>query len=97
MMTEIMGWEEQLWDELDELSLLEQFTTTGNWINQISRELLVELARKRREVVLAILVLPDWDATRLAEETGTRRGAIIRLAEEGRADARARLRQQKVA
>ena len=83
------GWEDRLWDELDEMSLIEQYKTAGEWINLLSRSLLVELAKHRRQVVLAILALPEWDATKLAEEVGTRGGAIIRLAEEGRADARA--------
>jgi|SRR5262245_2702435 len=84
-----ISWEEKLWDELDELSLIEQYVATGEWIDLISRQLLVDLARRRRQVVLQVLALPEWDATKLAEEVGTRRGAIIRLAEEGRADARA--------
>lgn len=87
-------WKEKLWDELDNLSLVEQFTTAGDWIELISRDVLVELAAHRREVVLQILALPEWDATKLAEEVGSRRGAILRLAEEGRADARARARNQ---
>jgi hypothetical protein len=83
------GWEEQLWYELDELSLIEQFETCAEWINTMSRELLPALAAHRRQVVLQILALPDWDVDRLAEETGTRRGAITRLKEEGRAGVRA--------
>lgn len=87
-------WEEELWSELDELSLLEQYHATGDWIHQISRSVLVELAQRRRQVVLSILALPEWDAVKLAEEVGTRPGAIRRLADEGRADLRAQRRAE---
>ncbi len=82
-------WEEDLWAELDELSLLEQYHATGDWIHEMSRVLLVELGQRRRQVVLAILALPEWDYIKLAEEVGTRPAAIKRLADEGRAEARA--------
>jgi hypothetical protein len=88
-------WEEELWGELEELSLIEQYVACGEWIHTISRSVLVELAKHRRQVVLKILELPEWDAAKLAEEVGTRRGAITRLADEGRADLRAERRKEE--
>ena len=82
-------WEEELWADLDEMSLLEQYHATSEWIYEISRGLLPDLGRRRREVVLAILATPDYDVASLAEEVGTRIQAIKRLADEGRSERRA--------
>jgi hypothetical protein len=80
-----MDWVDAMWKELDELPDTEQFIATGAWITRMTQELLPQLGLRRRTIVLDILAREDWDATRLAEETGSRRTTITRLAEEGRA------------
>lgn len=80
-----MDWVDAMWKELDELPDTEQFIATGAWITRMTQELLPQLGLRRRTIVLKMLAQEDWDATRLAEETGSRRTTITRLAEEGRA------------
>lgn len=89
-------WEDLLWKTLDGLPLNQQYQLCGEWINDISRSILPQLGKRRRRVVLEILAQPGWDAARLAEEVGTRRGAINRLAEEGRSDLRAERTRETV-
>lgn len=78
------AWEEILWSELDQLPEEERVVVAGELIVYITRVLLPGLGDYRREVVLAILARPGWDATRLAETIGSRRTTVTRLAEEGR-------------
>jgi hypothetical protein len=80
-----MRWEETLWAELDSMTETEQFVATGEMIATVNQSLLPALADRRRDIVNDILAKPDWDATKLAESTGARRGTILRLAQEGRA------------
>lgn len=78
-------WEEALWEEFEEADSITQITLAGEWITRMTQLLLPQLGVRRREEVLHVLAEPGWDATRLAEELGTRRTTITRLAEEGRA------------
>lgn len=81
-----MSWKEALWAELDEKPYEQQIMLVSQWITEITQDLLPELGRRRRQRVLDILAQDGWDATRLAETVGARRGTITRLAEEGRAN-----------
>lgn len=81
-------WEDALWDELANMSSVEQIKATATWIADITHKLLPALAAARREQILFVLSLPDWDAQRLAETIGSRRTTISRLAEEARREAR---------
>lgn len=81
-------WEETLWSELADMPLETQVVACGEWITQITREILPKLGKVRRKRILDILSQDDWDATRLAETIGSRTSTIKRLAEEGRAQAR---------
>lgn len=83
-----MGWEEMMWAELEAQPETEQIITCGEWITMMTQKLLPALGRRRRERVLSILANPEWDYTRLADTIGARRTTIVRLAEEGRAQAR---------
>lgn len=78
-------WEKALWEEFEEVDSLHQIVLAGEWITRMTQVLLPQLGIRRREEVINVLAQPDMDATRLAEELGTRRTAINRLAEEGRA------------
>ncbi len=77
-------WETALFRELDSMSDVDQIVACGEWITYMTQELLTTLAKRRRHLVVGTLTRPDWDATRLAETIGSRRGTIMRLAEEGR-------------
>lgn len=79
-----MGWEEVMWEELDAQPEPEQIITTGVWITRMQQIVVAQLAARRRTLVLDLLG-QGWDATRIAEEIGSRRNTITRLAEEGRA------------
>lgn len=79
-----MLWEETLWSELDRLDPTNQIIATGELIAKVNQELLPALAERRRDVVCELLTQPEWDATKLAESIGARRGTILRLAQEGR-------------
>lgn len=78
-------WEAALWEEFEEADPIGQITLAGEWITRMTQVLLPQLAVRRRQEVLHVLADPDMDPTRLAEELGTRRTTITRLAEEGRA------------
>jgi hypothetical protein len=86
-----MTWEEMLWSELDILSDTEQIITSGDMITHINQNILPALADRRRDKVCELLIEPEWDATKLAESIGCRRGTILRLAQEGRARHRERV------
>jgi hypothetical protein len=79
-----MSWEETLWSELDGMEPTRQIIATGELIALVNQELLPRLADRRRDIVCDLLRQPEWDATKLAETVGTRRGTILRLAQEGR-------------
>jgi hypothetical protein len=81
-------WEDALWDELANMSSVDQVKATATWIADITHSLLPALAAKRREQILFTLNLPGWDSQRLAETIGSRRTTISRLAEEARREAR---------
>jgi hypothetical protein len=79
-----MSWEESLWAELDQMEPTRQIIATGELIAKVNQELLPALADRRRDVVCDLLGHEEWDATKLAEQVGARRGTILRLAQEGR-------------
>lgn len=83
-----MTWEETMWAELDALTYPEQIITTNEMINHINQHILPALANRRRQRVLDVLAEDGMDATKLAETIGARRVTILRLASEGRAEAR---------
>ena len=83
-----MAWEEVMWAELEAQPETEQIITCGEWITRMTQNLLPALGRKRRETVNKILAQPGWDYGTLADALGARRTTIVRLAEEGRAQAR---------
>ena len=87
-----MQWEEKLWSELDRMEATEQIIAVGELIAHISQEVLPALADRRRDRVCDLLDEPQWDATRLAESIGARRGTILRLAQEGRSRRREAVR-----
>lgn len=86
-----MQWEEMLWKTIDDLSDTEQIITTGEFIAHINQNVLPMLAERRRDKVCELLAEPQWDATKLAESIGARRGTILRLAQEGRSRHRERV------
>lgn len=90
-----MSWEEVMWAELDAQPETEQIITCGEWITKMTQQLLPALGRKRRQQVLDILAKEGWDYSRLADEIGARRTTIVRLAEEGRAQARQELNHEQ--
>ena len=79
------AWEEALWAELDGMSELDQIVKAAEWITSITQEILPALGKYRRRKIVELLAQDDWDATKIAESIGTRRGTINRLADEGRA------------
>ena len=86
-----MSWKETLWSELDAMSQADQIVATGELIAEVNQGLLPALAERRRDKVCELLASPEWDATKLAETIGARRGTILRLAQEGRARHREQL------
>lgn len=80
-----MSWEDTLWSELDAMSATDQIVATGEMIAAVNQRILPALADRRRDRVVELLLEPGWDATKLAESIGARRGTILRLAQEGRA------------
>lgn len=84
-----MTWQQEMWKQLEAMDETEQFVASGQWITEMTRDLLPALGRHRRDAILRKTSEPGWDITRFAEEVGSRRTTISRLAEEGRAAARA--------
>jgi hypothetical protein len=78
-------WVKALWTELDSNSDLEQVLLCSSLITYLTQEVLPALGHRRREKILDLLEEEGMDKTKLAESLGTRRTAITRLAEEGRA------------
>lgn len=87
---EAPAWAKAMWSELNAMSDVEQIQAAGKWITYMTNTLLSELGTRRRVTVVEVLARPGWDASRLAEELGSRRTAIQRLAEHGRAILRQR-------
>lgn len=83
-----MKWEETLWAELEALPNSEQIIATGEMIAHVNQKILPMLAAIRRQRVLDVLAEPGMDATKLGETVGMRRVTVLRLASEGRAEAR---------
>lgn len=79
------AWEEAMWAELEAQPVPQQIVMAGELIELMQQGLVPKLGQLRREAVLRLLNEPGMDATRLAEQIGSRRTTIMRLAEEGRA------------
>jgi len=88
--SELSGWEEQLWKEMQGKGQVDAFITYGELIMYVTRELLSKLGDARRDLVLQMLEQHEGDATKVAEMTGSRKITILRLADEGRARLRKR-------
>jgi hypothetical protein len=81
---EVPRWQKLLWEELDAQSPQQQFVTTAEWINGITRHLLPELATRRRENVLTLVDQDEGSVAAVAGQLGMRRTTISRLVDEGR-------------
>lgn len=79
-----MTWQEVMWKELDALSATEQFVTTGQWIAQMTQELLPALGDRRRQALLNALDTSGMDNAQFAESVGSRTTTIKRLVEEAK-------------
>jgi hypothetical protein len=85
MNTDMPAWQKLLWEELDAQSPYQQFMTTGEWINNITRVLLPELGARRRENVISLVdETDDASVASVAGQLGMRRTTISRLVDEGR-------------
>lgn len=83
-------WQEVLWAELDELSPLEQFAVSGEWITEMQQGFVPALAQRRREKLMEAVEEMDGDYYRVAEQIGSRKATVERLVNEGRAQKRGR-------
>lgn len=90
-------WQKVLWDELSQLSTDEQIIVSGQWITDISRNLLTELGAHRRRLIAEAVREEGVDDGVLADRLGSRRSTITRLAEQGRALLRDEARHQEEA
>ena len=79
-----MGWEDQLWTEIQEKTEPEKIIMAGEVITRMMRDILPALAEKRRSTALALVESGEYTATKLAETIGARPGTIARLVDEGR-------------
>lgn len=80
-----MTWQEAVWEELEALEPLERFVACGAWITQMQQEVVPELAERRRLALVQAAEDYDNDYLKLAELIGTRKSAVERLVNEGRA------------
>lgn len=87
-----MGWEEQLWNELEAASPEQRIIMAGEVITRMSQNLLPLLGRERRLLAVALIQGGEFTYTSLAETIGARTGTVQRLVEEGR-----RLRKEELA
>jgi len=85
-----MTWEDTMWEELDEKEPLAQHVAAGEWITMMQQTLVPALAERRRAKLVEAAELVDNDYYLLAEQIGSRKGAIERLVNEGRAARRDR-------
>lgn len=79
-----MTWQEQLWSELDGMTPVDRIKAIGNWIAEISQDLLPTLGDRRREEILLALVSEKMTVHQLADAVGARGATFARLAAEGR-------------
>lgn len=77
-------WVQAMWKELDTYSEPEQIVIAGQFITLMTNDLLTQLGERRRVLAATLLLRPGMDTTSLAEQIGSRRNAVARLAEEGR-------------
>lgn len=82
---DIDSWETVMWRDLNALPEEEQFIAAGAWIAHITQVILPALGLHRREVILRLIEERGWDTTQVAEQLGSRKATVIRLADEGRA------------
>lgn len=91
-----MGWEEQLWKEIDSVPATEQIVLTGDIITKVTRILLPALGNRRRAKVVA-LVDSGMTAVQVAESIGARPSTVSRLLEEGRKNRRMEQEERRAA
>lgn len=88
-MTEINAqetWKETLKAELIALPTEDRFVAAGELISWITYGLLPDLGRMRRECIVDLVDLHQWEVIRIMGHFGMGRSAVIRLLDEGRAD-----------
>lgn len=85
-----MGWEAQLWEEIDSMNGPDKIVMVSDVITRIMRDILTQLANTRRLTAVYLIESGEFTATKLAETIGARPGTVSRLVEEGR-----RLRRQE--
>lgn len=91
-----MGWEEQLWKEIDSVTQTEQIVLAGDVITRITRILLPALGSRRRANVVA-LIEGGLTSVQVAESIGARPSTVARLLEEGRKTRRLEQREEQAA
>lgn len=80
-----MTWQEQMNNELAAMDPIQRIRATGEWIAEMTQEILPRLGEQRREAILAALEADEeMDPYRLAEIVGGRGGTFARLAGEAR-------------
>jgi hypothetical protein len=84
-----MSWQDAMWAELDEQTPLQRYVTCSEWITEMQQTLVPELADRRRTELVNAAAECNNDYLHIAETIGSRKGAVERLVNEGRA----RLRQ----
>lgn len=83
-MSETPAWLTAMREELSNMNWVDQFVAASHWMTLVTTEVLPELGTVRRTATAQQLLVPGWDATRLAETVGTRPSIMERLGEEGR-------------
>lgn len=79
-----MGWEEQIWVEMEQKTEPEKIIMAGDAIAHLMRYVLPRLANERRMAAVRLVESGAHTATTLAESIGARPGNVKRLVEEGR-------------
>lgn len=80
-----MNWVQAMWEELDQLDPLEQHVTCGRWIIEMQQHLVPALSARRRTSLVSAVEASGDDYFTVAERIGSRRGAVERLINQGRA------------
>lgn len=80
-----MNWVQAMWEELDEMDPLEQHVACGRWIIEMQQTLVPALSVRRRTSLVSAVEDSGEDYFTIAERIGSRRGAVERLINQGRA------------
>jgi DNA-directed RNA polymerase specialized sigma24 family protein len=84
---DLRGWEETLFEDLDELEDIPRFLALGEAISRIN-PVLSRLAAERREVAVHLIETGQYGYSELAATVGFRVQTVRRLVDEGRAQRR---------